>query len=68
VDVVKLMLQRARRSVLVVDHSKFGRTASIRIGSITEVSAIATDQPLPPGMRKLLRGQGVEVLTAGAHS
>ena len=68
VDVVKRMLQRARRSVLVVDHSKFGRTASIRIGSITEVSAIATDQALPPGMRKLLRGQGVEVLTAGAHS
>ncbi len=62
VDVVRLMLQRARRRVLVVDHSKFGRTASVRVGSITEVSAIATDQAPPPGIRKLLRGRQVELL------
>lgn len=61
-DVARLMLQRSRQRVLVVDHSKFGRTASVRIGSITEVTAVATDQPLPPAMRKLLRGQGVQVL------
>lgn len=61
-DVARLMLQRARQRVLVVDHSKFGRTASVRIGSLTEVTAIATDQPLPPPMRKLLRGHPVQVL------
>ena len=61
-DVARLMLQRARQRVLVVDHSKFGRTASVRIGAITDVTAIATDQPLPPAMRKRLRGQGVQVL------
>jgi DeoR family transcriptional regulator, glycerol-3-phosphate regulon repressor len=61
-DVARLMLQHARQRVLVVDHSKFGRTASVRIGSITEVTAIATDQALPPGLRKLLRGRAVEVL------
>ncbi len=64
VDVVRLMLQRARQRVLVVDHSKFGRTASVKVGSITEVSAIATDQAPPPGIRKLLRGRQVEVLKA----
>lgn len=67
-DVVKLMLQRARQRVLVIDHSKFGRTASIRIGAISEVSAIATDQALPPRMRKLLRGQAVQVLTPEART
>lgn len=61
-DVARLMLQHARQRVLVVDHSKFGRTASVRIGSITEVTAVATDQPLPPGLRKLLRRHAVEVL------
>lgn len=61
-DVARLMLQRARQRVLVVDHSKFGRTASVRIASITEVTAIATDQPLPAPMRKLLRGHPVQVL------
>ncbi len=64
VDVVRLMLQRARQRVLVVDHTKFGRTASVRVGSITEVSVIATDQAPPPGIRKLLRGRQVEVLKA----
>ncbi len=63
VDIVRAMLRRSRRRVLVVDHSKFGRTASVRIGSIVEVSAIATDQPLPPHINKLLRSHPVEVLT-----
>lgn len=62
--VVRMMMQRARQRVLVIDHSKFGRTASVRIGSITEVSAIVTDQAPPRGIRKLLRDHPVEVLTA----
>lgn len=61
-DVARMMLQRARQRVLVVDHSKFGRTASVRIGGIDEMTAIATDQPLPPALRRQLRGQGVQVL------
>lgn len=61
-DVARLMLQRARQRVLVVDHSKFRRTASVRIGAITDVTAIATDQPLPPPMRRMLRGHAVQVL------
>ncbi|MEO6407406.1 MAG: DeoR/GlpR family DNA-binding transcription regulator [Burkholderiaceae bacterium] len=67
VAVVRAMMQRARRRVLVIDHSKFGRTASVRIGSLTEVSAIVTDQPLPPGMRALLRGHPVECIAADAR-
>jgi DeoR family glycerol-3-phosphate regulon repressor len=62
VDVVRQMRARARRSVLVVDHSKFGRTPAVRLGHLTEVSAIVTDQPLPPGIQRLLRGHAVEVL------
>ena len=64
VAVVRAMMQRARRRVLVIDHSKFGRTASVRIGSLTEVSAIVTDQPLPPRMRALLRDHPVECIVA----
>ena len=43
VAVVMAMMRRARKSVLALDHSKFGRTASVRIGPITAVSAIVTD-------------------------
>ena len=62
--VVKAMMRNARKRVLLIDHSKFGRTASVRIGSITEVSAIVTDKAPPAGIRKLLRLRGVEVLVA----
>ena len=64
--VVRAMMRRARQRVLVIDHSKFGRTASVRIGSIVEVSTIVTDKPPPHGIRKLLRGHPVEVLTGRA--
>jgi DeoR family transcriptional regulator, glycerol-3-phosphate regulon repressor len=64
VAVVRSMMQRARKSVLAIDHSKFGRTASVRIGAITDVSAIVTDQALPPHLRSLLRRHPVEVLRA----
>lgn len=64
VAVARSMMQRARKSVLAIDHSKFGRTASVRVGAITEVSAIVTDQALPPNLRRLLRRYPVEVLKA----
>jgi len=64
VAVVMAMMRRARKSVLAIDHSKFGRTASVRIGPIAAVSAIVTDKPLPAHIRKLLRGHAVEVLRA----
>ena len=60
--VVRAMMRRSRRSALVIDHSKFGRTASVRVGAITGVAAIATDQALPPDLRSLLRSHAVEVL------
>lgn len=63
-DVARRMLQRARTRVLVMHHSKFGRTASVRLGSITEVHVIITDRPLPPSMRRLLEGHAVKVLVA----
>jgi DeoR family glycerol-3-phosphate regulon repressor len=64
VDLVRAMFERSRRRLLVIDHSKFGRTASVRVGTITEVEAIATDQPLPGAMRRLLKGRPVELVLA----
>ena len=48
----------------MLDHSKFGRTGSVQIGAIAEVSAVVTDKALPPAMRRLLRGRGVKVVVA----
>ena len=64
VAVVRAMMRRARQSVLAIDHSKFGRTAAVRLGAITEVSAIVTDQALPANLARLLRRSAVELLIA----
>ncbi|MEO8133034.1 MAG: DeoR/GlpR family DNA-binding transcription regulator [Betaproteobacteria bacterium] len=62
VAVVRAMMRCARKSVLAIDHSKFGRTASVRVAALTDVAAIVTDQALPPHLRSLLRRHPVEVL------
>lgn len=67
VDIVRQMRRHARKSVLLVDHSKFGRTAAVRVGAIAEVDAIVTDQALPLAMRRLLRGRSVEVLASSGR-
>ncbi|MDT1062878.1 DeoR/GlpR family DNA-binding transcription regulator [Paracoccus sp. CPCC 101403] len=48
VRVSRAILRQARKSFLVTDHSKLGRTAPARIASLAEIDTIFTDQPLPP--------------------
>ena len=66
--VVRAMMARSRKRVLAIDHSKFGRTASVRIGALADVSTVVTDKPLPPGLRKSTRDGAVEVLVAGTNA
>ena len=47
VRVTRTIMSNARRSFLVADHSKFGRSAMVRIGHISEVNALFTDE-VPP--------------------
>lgn len=65
VAVVRAMMQRARQRVLVVDHSKFGRTAAVRVGDLADLSALVTDASPPAAVMRRLRGLPVEVLLAG---
>ncbi len=41
--VKQLMMHQAKESLLLADHSKFGRTAFVRCGNIEDVSCIVTD-------------------------
>jgi len=47
VRVSRAILQLARKTFLVTDHSKLGRTAPARIASLSEIDTVFTDQPLP---------------------
>ncbi|MEL6437120.1 MAG: DeoR/GlpR family DNA-binding transcription regulator [Pseudomonadota bacterium] len=47
VGVSRAIIRNARRVFLVADHTKFERTAPVRIASLGEVDAIFTDHALP---------------------
>jgi DeoR family glycerol-3-phosphate regulon repressor len=48
VRVSKTIIQQARKTLLVCDSSKIGRSAPMRLASLGEVDQVFTDAPLPP--------------------
>ncbi|MGB0497771.1 MAG: DeoR/GlpR family DNA-binding transcription regulator [Rubricella sp.] len=47
VRVSRAILENARAITLAVDHTKFGRSAPVRIGNVSEIDRIVTDAPPP---------------------
>lgn len=62
--VAQTMMRNARRVIVAADHTKFTRTASVRIGSMSEVAALFTDRLPPPALAKVLAKLGVEIMLA----
>lgn len=54
-------LSRARSSILLADHSKFTRTAPVRIAQIDELDHVVTDTALTGDMAELCTRAGVEI-------
>ncbi|MCB2110187.1 MAG: DeoR/GlpR transcriptional regulator [Defluviimonas sp.] len=65
VSVSKAILECARRTFLVADHTKFSRSAPARIASLAEIDAFFTDGPLPAGIEAACAEWGTEILLAG---
>lgn len=65
--IVRLMIKRSRRSILVVDHSKFGRSASVLVGHVEDIDQLYTDKPPPPGLKTLLRLHKTELIQVSKH-
>lgn len=63
VNVSKSIIQQARKSFLVADHSKFQRTAPGRIASLSEIDTFFTDRPLAGSLRKRCAEWRTEVVT-----
>ncbi|MER2528782.1 MAG: DeoR/GlpR family transcriptional regulator [Candidatus Competibacter denitrificans] len=64
VRVSQAIIANSRQVLLVTDHSKFGRNAMVRLGSIAEVDMLFTDQAPPEGMSELLAQAEVQVFVA----
>lgn len=56
------LARHCRQRFLVLDHSKFGRGATVRGGHITEASAVYTDHPVPDAIAARLRDAGVRLV------
>lgn len=61
VRVLRTIMENARSVWLLADHSKYGRNALVRVGSITEMDALFTDRRPPGVLARVLEEGGTPV-------
>ncbi|MDO4640875.1 MAG: DeoR/GlpR family DNA-binding transcription regulator [Neisseria sp.] len=64
VSVMQAMMENARVRYLAADHSKFGKSALVRMADITEFDAVFTDQALSPMLTGKLTDAGSKYVIA----
>jgi DeoR family glycerol-3-phosphate regulon repressor len=62
--IVRTMFSHSRRAILALDHSKFRRTAAVRVAGLDTISMLVTDKSPPPALRARLRSARVSVKLA----
>jgi DeoR/GlpR family transcriptional regulator of sugar metabolism len=63
-QIKKLILQSARVSIALVDHSKFGNQGFAYVGPVTDIDILVTDSATEPQYLRPLREAGVELILA----
>ena len=66
--IARAMMERAAKTVLAADRSKFGRRAVVRVGGLEEIDVLLTDRAPPEAFAKALATAGVEVRTGELHA
>ena len=61
----RMIVERARKTVLVVDSSKIGQAGFVPIRPISSFNVLITDSNAPPNFIDSVRQMGVEVIVAG---
>lgn len=64
VRVAQAIIEQARRVFLVTDHSKFGRSAMVKLGHVRQLDALFTDRPPPEPIAAALAEAKVELHVA----
>lgn len=59
VRVSQAMVTNARQVFVAADHSKFGRAAMARLGSLADADLFFTDRPPPPRIRALMKREQI---------
>lgn len=68
VRVSQAIIASSRQVFLVADHTKFGRNAMVRLGHISQIDVLFTDQPPPDNMIKLFEKAKVAVYVTEPQS
>jgi DeoR family glycerol-3-phosphate regulon repressor len=63
-DLARAVVARAKRCVVVVDHSKFGQTAPLVVCPPERIDMIVTDRPLKPVFQRRMAEWEIEVVIA----
>ena len=63
VRVSQEIVRQARKTILVADRMKFGRSAPVQIAQLSEIDIFVTDRPLPDSLADICRLNGIQVET-----
>jgi DeoR family glycerol-3-phosphate regulon repressor len=64
VRVAEVIIAQSRKVYLVADHSKFGRSALVRLGHLSQIGALFTDRPIPTEMARVFGDAKTEIHVA----
>ncbi len=63
-ELKKLVVQKARKIIVLMDSSKLDKILPYTFADITEVDTIITDKPLPDDINKIVESAGVNIKLA----
>jgi len=64
VQVCRAMMAHARHVILAIDSGKFGRTAPVKLGHLSDVHSLVTDHVPDPWIRPLCVTHEIELILA----
>ena len=56
-------LKRAQKSVVLADHSKFGRQSTSKFADLSEIDIIVTDAPMPSDLVPYCASCGIQIIS-----
>lgn len=65
-DVLNAAREAAKRTVGLIDATKFGRTSLVSVAAPQQLATLVTDDSIDPGVAQQYRDAGVELTIAGA--
>jgi DeoR/GlpR family transcriptional regulator of sugar metabolism len=60
----RIMIKNSRRSILLCDSSKFGKSSFVKICELDDIDCLVTDRPLSPAWEEKLLKSNIQLLYA----